>query len=102
MVFIPCRHGIYRREPACLHRFLSSIARRACPVPILVETIRCYLEQDAVVQIVDSTMPPGDRFRYGVQVIDGTAHASDAIGRRLGVFADVAALVDHAEAVTGV
>ena len=69
--------------------------------PILVETIRRYLEQDAVVQIVDSTMPPGDRFRYGVQMIDGTAHASDAIGRRLGVFADVAALVDHAEAVTG-
>ena len=60
--------------------------------PILVETIRCYLEQDAVVQIVDSTMP-GYRFRYGVQMVDGIAHAFDPIGRRLGVFADVAALV---------
>ena len=58
--------------------------------PILVETIRSYLEQDAVVQIIDSTMPP-DRFRYGVQMVDGTAHALDAIGRLLGVFASVAA-----------
>ena len=102
MVLIHAGTAFIAGSPHCLHQFLSSIARRACPVPILVETIRCYLEQDAVVQIVDSTMPPGDRFRYGVQVIDGTAHASDAIGRRLGVFADVAALVDHAEAMTSI
>ena len=69
---------------------------------ILIETIRCYLEQDAVVQIIDSTMPPGDRFLYGVQIVDGIARAFDPIGRCLGVFADVAALVTHAETVTGV
>ena len=70
LVFTPCRHGIYRREPA-LPSSVFVVDRTTCMSrPILVETIRCYLEQDAVVQIVDGTMPPGDRFRYGVQMVD--------------------------------
>ncbi len=68
--------------------------------PILVETIARYLEKGAVVQIEDSSEPVGERLRYTIQMVDGVGHVFDANDRRLGVFADVQALVKHAESVT--
>ncbi len=67
---------------------------------ILVETIACYLERGAVVQIEDSTRPRHDRLRYTIQMVDSVGHVFDISNQRIGVFADVHALVGYAEDVT--
>ena len=77
------------------------VDRASCPTcPILAETIACYLETGAIVQVADSSEPVGERLRYTIQMVDGVAHVFDANDRPLGVFADVQALVKHAESVT--
>ncbi len=66
---------------------------------ILVETIACYLEKGAVVQIEDSTRPRRMQFYYEIRPGEAASHLFDARGRQIGVFASVAALVDYAETV---
>ena len=65
-----------------------------------VETIRDHLGNDEIVQIVDSEWPANERLRYTIQWIGGAGHVFDGHGYPLGVFADLDALVEHAETVT--
>ena len=69
---------------------------------MLVETIACYLEQYAVVQIEDSSRPRSMRLCYEIRPAEAAIRLFNVQGSQVGVFASVAALVDHAEAVTGV
>ena len=66
----------------------------------LAETIGNHLGNDEIVQAVDSDWPAGERLRYTIQWNGGAGHVFDGLGRQLGVFADLDALVEHAEAVT--
>ena len=68
--------------------------------PTLIRTVASYVEKGAVVQIEDSKGPRGDRFRYEIRPAEGAMQIVDDTGRMIGVFADVAALVDHAEVIT--
>ena len=66
----------------------------------LAEMIRRHLDAGEIVQVVDLNGPTGKRLRYSIQWDDHAGHVTDASGRRLGVFADLAALVEHAETFT--
>ena len=66
----------------------------------LAETIAKHLGNGEMVQVNDSTKPPGRRLRYTIQWIGEAGYVFDGSGRMLGIFADVDALVAHAEAVT--
>ena len=69
----------------------------------LVEVIKYHLTNGAIVQIEDSySRPRSLRLCYEVRPGKAAFYTFGAHGRQIGVFADVAALVDHAEAVTGV
>ena len=65
----------------------------------LAEIIGDHLGNDEIVQVVDGEWPGGDRLRYTIQWT-GAGHVFDGHGRPLGVFADLDALVEHAETVT--
>ena len=72
-------------------------------VPIrtdLVEIVGDHLGNAKIVQVVDSEWPEGERLRYTIQWTGGAGHVFDGHGRPLGVFADLDALVEHAETVT--
>ena len=72
-------------------------------VPIrsdLVETISNHLGNDEIVQVVDSDWPAAEWLRYTIQWTGGAGHVFEGHGRPLGVFADLDALVEHAETIT--
>ena len=80
---------------------VTSIDRAEIPVfADLAETIGNHLGNDEIVQVEDSRKPPGRRLRYTIQWTGGAGHVFDRHGRPLGVFADVDALVCHAEGAT--
>ena len=66
----------------------------------LIDAIVDHLENGAIVQIEDSARPRRMQFCYEIRPDTAAFHLFDAHGRQLGVFASIAALVDHAEAVT--
>ena len=68
--------------------------------PDLAETIGNHLGNEEIVQVEDSRKPPGIRLRYTIQWTGGAGHVFDGHGRPLGVFADVDALIEHAETAT--
>ena len=66
----------------------------------LAETIANQLAKGEIVQVEDRRKPPGRQLRYTVQWVGEAGHVFDRRGRTLGVFADLDALVDHAETAT--
>ena len=66
----------------------------------LVENIARHLAQVDVVQVRDSEWPAGKRLRYLVQWVGDAGYVFDAEGKPMGVFADIEALVQHAEMTT--
>ena len=66
----------------------------------LNEIIEAHLKAGEIVQVEDSKWPAGERLRYTIQIVGGAGHVFDGHGRPLGVFADLDALVAHAEGVT--
>ena len=80
---------------------IFTIDRMRFPVRAdLVETISNHLGNEEIVQVEDSRKPPGRQLRYTIQWTGGAGHVFDGHGRSLGVFADVDALVEHAETAT--
>ena len=66
----------------------------------LAETIANHLAKGDIVQLEDSRKPPARQLRYTVQWVGDAGHVFDGRGRTLRVFADLDALVDHAETAT--
>ena len=66
----------------------------------LAEKIGNHLGNNEIVQVTDSNWPAEERLRYTIQWTGGAGHVFDGHGRPLGVFADVDALVEHAERAT--
>ena len=66
----------------------------------LAETIAMHLAKGEIVQVQDTDWPPHERLRYIVQWVGEAGHVFDGKGDRLGVFADLDALVQHAEMMT--
>ena len=80
---------------------VTSIDRARIPVfADLAETIGNHLGNGDIVPVEDSRKPPGRQLRYTIQWTGGAGHVFDSHGRPLGVFADLDALVEHAEAAT--
>lgn len=67
----------------------------------LVEIVRFHLAAGSIVRVEDRRRRSDDRLRYEICPIDGAFQVIDAAGRPIGVFADVAAMVAHAEARDG-
>ena len=72
-------------------------AARAAMVGVIAE----HLEHGVVVQVEDSTRPRSMRLCYEIWPVDGAYRLYSTNGRRIGIYASVAALIDHAETVTG-
>ncbi len=68
----------------------------------LVAAVKFHLSVGSIIQVEDSSRPRAKRFCYEARPSEAAFRVFDAHGRQIGVFADIAALVDHAEAVTGV
>ena len=66
----------------------------------LTETISNHLGNNEIVQVTDSNWPDSERLRYTIQWTGGAGHVFDGRGNRLGVFADLDAMIQHAEAAT--
>ena len=66
----------------------------------MIEVISEHLKNGAIVQIEDSTRPRSMCLCYEIRPGEAAFRLIGAHGRQMGVFASVAALVDHAEAVT--
>ena len=66
----------------------------------LAETIAGHLVSGEIIQVEDGAKPRDERLRYTIQMVGEAGHVFDGRGRPLGVFADLDALVDHAEATT--
>lgn len=66
----------------------------------LAETIANHLGKGEIVQVEDSSKPSSERLRYTIQWNDEAGHVFDGSGRGLGVFADLDALLQHAETTT--
>ena len=66
----------------------------------MINVIAFHLEGGGLVQVEDSSRPAEDCLCYDVQRIGDATHAFGVGGRRLGVFADVAAMVEHTENAT--
>ena len=80
---------------------IVTINRARMPVfADLAETISNHLGNGEIVQVVDSSWPNSERLRYTIQWTGGAGHVFDGHGRPLGVFADLDALVQHAETAT--
>ena len=77
-----------------------TIDRAKTSADSLAEVIVDHLGKGDSVHVTDSDWPAGERLRHTVQQNGGAAHLSDGHGRRLGVFADLDALVAHAERMT--
>ena len=77
-----------------------SIDRAGMAYADLTEKIGNHLGNDEIVQVTDSNWPASGRLRYTIQWTGGAGHVFDGHGRPLGVFADVDALVEHAERLT--
>ena len=69
---------------------------------ILVGAIKFHTSVGTIVQVEDSSQPRSVRLCYKIRPSEAALHLFDAHGRQIGVFANIAALVAHAEAVTGV
>ena len=80
---------------------VTSVDRARLPVfADLVETIGNHLGNGDIVQVEDSRKPPGRQLRYTIQWTGGAGHVFDGLSHPLGVFADLDALVAHAEITT--
>ena len=80
---------------------IFTIDRAGIPVfADLAETIGNHLGNGDIVHVEDSRKPPSRRLCYTIQWTGGTGHVFDGHCRPLGVFADVDALVHHAETAT--
>ena len=80
---------------------VTSIDRAKIPVLAdLAETIANHLGNGDIVQVEDSRRPLGRQLRYTIHWTGGAGHVFDGRGRPLGIFADLDALVSHAEAAT--
>lgn len=66
----------------------------------LVEAIANHLDKGEIVRVEDSEWPASERLRYIVRWVGEAGHVFDGRGDRLGVFADLEALVQHAEMMT--
>ena len=69
---------------------------------VLAEAIADHLKTGAIVQVENSARPRSMRLCYEIRPGEAAIHLFNANGRQIGVFASLAALVDHAEAVTGI
>ncbi len=78
----------------------ATIDRARIPADSFAETIVDHLGKGDIVYVTDSDWPADERLRYTIQQNAGAVHVSDGHGRRLGVFADLDALVEHAERMT--
>ena len=67
----------------------------------LVALVKFHLATGFAVQIEDTHLVGEEQLRYEIRLVGNALHLVDATGQRIGVFSDIAALVDHAEAVTG-
>ena len=80
---------------------IVTIDRAGIPVLAdLAEAIGKHLGKEEIVQVEDTNWPAGDRLRYTIQWNGGAGHVFDGHAHTLGVFADVDALVHHAERAT--
>ena len=68
----------------------------------MIGVISDHLTNGAIIQVEDSARPRSMRLCYEIHPDPEAFHVFNAHGRQIGVFASVAALVDHAEAVTGI
>ena len=66
----------------------------------LAETVAEHLQTGEIVQVLDSAWPSEHRLRYTVQRHGEADYVFDGNGRALGVFADLGALIAHAETIT--
>ena len=65
----------------------------------MVEIISDRLKHSAIVQVEDSSRPRSMRLCYEIRPGEAAFHLFGVHGRQIGVFAGVAALVAHAEAL---
>lgn len=80
---------------------IFTIDRAGVPVRAeLVNIISGHLDNDEIVQVVDSNKPSDERLRFTIQWDGGAGRAFDGHGRGLGVFADLDTLIAHAETAT--
>ena len=68
---------------------------------ILVRAIKFHIAVGTIVQVEDSSRPRSMRLCYEIRPGEAAFYLFNALGRQIGVFASIAALVDHAETVTG-
>ena len=73
-------------------------ASRAAMVGVIAE----HLEHGVVVHVEDSTRPRSMCLCYEIWPEAGAYRLYNTNGRRIGIYASVAALIDHAETVTRV
>ena len=67
----------------------------------LVAMIKFHVATDCTVQIEDTHHLGEDQLlRYQIRLLGDAMQLFDAAGQQIGVFSDIAALVEHAEAVT--
>ena len=82
-------------DPTPVHAIYRATVTRGT----LIRIVRFQIAADAIVHVQDSSRPRAIRFCYEIR--PGEAFCLfDAAGRRLGIFADIAAAVYHAEQVT--
>ncbi len=66
----------------------------------LVAMIKFLIATGCTVQIEDTHHLGEDQLRYQIRLLGDAMQLFDATGRPIGVFSDIVALVEHAEAVT--
>ena len=68
----------------------------------MIKVISDHLTKGAIVQVEDSSRPRSMRLCYEIRPGAEAFHLFGVHGPQIGVFASLAALVDHAEAMTSI
>ncbi len=67
----------------------------------MIGVISDHLNNGAIIQVEDSSRPRSMRLCYETRPREPAFQLKSAHGRQIGIFASLAALLDHAETVTG-
>ncbi len=67
----------------------------------LVALIKFHIATGFAVQIEDTHFTGDDQLRYEIRAVGDALQLLDASGRQVGIFADLGALLAHAESVIG-
>lgn len=67
----------------------------------LVAVVKFHIATGCTVQIEDTHYLGDDRLRYEIRLLGDAMQLVDASGRQVGIFADLGALLAHAESVIG-